>query len=83
MMMLLVAIPVSLAGLGPAEAGTAILFMALGYEASIAIVAGALPYLARLIGALEGGIWEIVEGGASALVATKRTIIERPSIQPQ
>jgi len=79
--MLLVAIPVSLAGLGPAEAGAAALFTILGYDPSVAIAAGALPYLARFIGALEGGIWEIIEGGASALVATRRMIAERPSIQ--
>src|SRR5919205_295969 len=41
--MLLVAVPVSLAGLGPAEAGAAGLFVAFGYAPAVAITAGALP----------------------------------------
>lgn len=75
--MLLVAIPVSLAGLGPAEAGAVALFAALGYDLPVAIAAGALPYFLRLVGAVEGGIWEFAEGGASALEATRRSIKQR------
>ncbi len=75
--MLLVAVPVSLAGLGPAEAGAAGLFVAFGYTPAVAITAGALPYLARLVGALEGGLGEIVESGTATLSATRRLIDER------
>jgi hypothetical protein len=75
--MLLVAIPVSLAGLGPAEAGAAALFFALGYEPAVAIAAGGLPYLARLVGAAQGGLWELFEGGTGALVAMRRIIARR------
>lgn len=79
--MLLVVIPVSLAGLGPAEVGAAALFLALGYQPSVAIVAGALPYFLRLIGAVEGGIWELIEGGASALAASRRMLEQRNLLQ--
>ena len=75
--MLLVAVPVSLAGLGPAEAGAAGLFVAFGYTPAVAITAGALPYLARLVGALEGGVFEIVESGTATIAATRRLIAER------
>ncbi len=79
--MLLVVIPVSFAGLGPAEVGAAALFLALGYQPSVAIAAGALPYFLRLIGAVEGGIWELIEGGASALAATRRVLERRNLLQ--
>ena len=75
--MLLVAVPVSLAGLGPAEAGAAGLFVAFGYAPAVALTAGALPYLARLVGALEGGLWEIVESGTATISVTRRLIGER------
>ena len=72
--MLLVAVPVSLAGLGPAEAGAAGLFVALGYTPAVALTAGALPYLARLVAALEGGALELVESGTATVSATRRLI---------
>jgi hypothetical protein len=70
---LLVALPISLAGIGPAEAGAA---AAVGYEPSIAIAAGTLPYLARLAAAAQGGIWELLETGPAAVVATRRMMLQ-------
>lgn len=77
--MLLVAIPVSLAGLGPADAGAAGLLIAAGYPAVIAATAAILPYLARLVAAIEGAAWEMIEGGSSAVAATRRLFFERAS----
>ena len=77
--LLLVAIPVSLGGLGPAEAGSAGLFVAMGQPTSVALVAGALPYLLRLVCALEGAAWELVESGSATLAATRRLILQRQS----
>jgi len=74
---LLVAIPVSFAGVGPAEAGAAGLLMALGHPLAVALAVGALPYLARLIGALEGAVWEFVDGGLATLTATRRLFSHR------
>jgi uncharacterized membrane protein YbhN (UPF0104 family) len=75
--MLLVAIPVSLAGLGPADAGVVALLIALGYDPAVALAAGALPYLARLVGAIEGGVWEVAEGGVAAVAATRQLASQR------
>jgi uncharacterized membrane protein YbhN (UPF0104 family) len=77
--LLLVAIPVSLAGLGPAEVGAAGLLLMMGYAPTVALVAGALPYLARLLGALEGAAWEFAESGSSAIVATRGLLAGRQS----
>jgi uncharacterized membrane protein YbhN (UPF0104 family) len=75
--MLLLAVPVSFAGLGLAEVGVAGLFMALGYPPVVALTAGALPYLARLIGAVEGGLWELIESGSATIAAARRLTAER------
>jgi uncharacterized membrane protein YbhN (UPF0104 family) len=75
--MLLFAIPIAVAGAGPAEAGAAALFLLLGYDPKIAVTAGILPYLARLIGALEGGAWEAAESGRNAIGEMERFIIAR------
>lgn len=75
--LLLVAIPVSLAGLGPAEAGAAAVLIALGHAPSVALVAGALPYFARLIAAFEGGLWEVLEGGIATVGATRRLLLSQ------
>jgi uncharacterized membrane protein YbhN (UPF0104 family) len=77
--LLLVAIPVSVAGLGPADAGAAGLLVAMGQPTSVALVAGALPYLLRLVAALEGAAWELVESGSATLAATRRLILQRQS----
>jgi uncharacterized membrane protein YbhN (UPF0104 family) len=70
--MLLVALPVSVAGLGPAEAGTAGLFVAMGYALPVALAASTLPYLLRLVGALEGAAWEFIESGVATATAMRR-----------
>jgi uncharacterized membrane protein YbhN (UPF0104 family) len=75
--MLFLAIPVSFAGLGPAEAGVAGVFLAMGYPASAALATGALPYLARLVGALEGAVWELLESGSVTIAAMRRLIVQR------
>ena len=75
--MLLVVVPVSLAGLGPAEVGALGLFVACGSTPAVALAAAGLPYLARLVGALQGGLWEIVESGTATVAATRRLIDQR------
>ena len=77
--LLLVAVPASFAGLGPAEAGATGIFLGMGYALPVAIAAGALPYLLRLVGALEGAAWEVVEGGSTTMSATRQLISERRS----
>jgi glycosyltransferase 2 family protein len=77
--MLLLVVPVSLAGLGPAEAGAAGLLFAMGYSPAIALAVGVLPYLARLVGALEGAVWEFVEVGSATIAALQRLNAERRS----
>lgn len=69
--MLFLAVPVSLAGIGPADAGAAALLVLLGHAVSDAVVVGALPYLARLIAAIEGGLWEFADGGRAAFAAAR------------
>lgn len=71
--LLLIAIPVSLAGIGPAEAGTAGLLMFLGYDVTSAVTIGALPYLARLVAAVQGGLWEFLDGIRAAFIALYRS----------
>jgi uncharacterized membrane protein YbhN (UPF0104 family) len=75
--LLLVAIPVSFAGLGPAEAGAASLLMATGYPVAVAVSAGAIPYFARLVGAGEGAFLEMLEGGIATLNSTRRLLAQR------
>lgn len=70
--MLLVAIPVSLAGLGPAEAGTAGLLLLLGYDVRHAVTVAILPYLARLVAAVQGGVWEFFDGARATFAALSR-----------
>jgi uncharacterized membrane protein YbhN (UPF0104 family) len=77
--MLLVAIPVSLAGLGLAEAGATGIYIALGHAPPLAAIAGALPYLARLVAALEGGIWEVADGGVVAFAAMQQILAKKPA----
>lgn len=77
--MLLVAVPVSFAGLGPAEAGAAGLLVAMGYALPVALAASALPYLMRLAGALQGAAWELIESGSATAAATRRLFAERRS----
>jgi uncharacterized membrane protein YbhN (UPF0104 family) len=75
--MLLVAVPVSFAGLGLAEAGASGLFLATGCSPAVALTAGAIPYFARLVGALEGAVWELFASGAATIAAMRRLIAER------
>jgi uncharacterized membrane protein YbhN (UPF0104 family) len=77
--MLLVALPVSFAGLGPAEVGAAGLLVAVGYPLPVAVTVGALPYLLRLVGAVEGAVWELVESGTATISATRRLMVGRNS----
>lgn len=67
--MLLIAIPASFAGLGPADAGAAGLLMLLGYDVRSAVIVGVLPYAGRLIAAAQGGAWEFFDGGKAAFAA--------------
>jgi uncharacterized membrane protein YbhN (UPF0104 family) len=77
--MLLIAIPVSFAGLGPADAGAAALLITLGCDVRSAVIVGVLPYAGRLIAAVQGGVWEFFDGGKAAFLAVFRSS-NRPSI---
>jgi len=61
--MLFIIVPVSFIGAGPIEVATAGLGLAVGLNLEQALAFVLISYLARLIAALEGGIWEIIEGG--------------------
>jgi hypothetical protein len=75
--MLLVAVPVSFAGLGLAEAGASGLFLTMGYSPAVALAAGAITYFARLVGALEEAVWEVLESGAATIATMRRLVAER------
>lgn len=60
--MLFIVLPISFIGAGPIEVATAGLGLALGLNLEQALAFVLISYLARLIAALEGGIWEIIEG---------------------
>ncbi|RYG38734.1 MAG: flippase-like domain-containing protein [Burkholderiales bacterium] len=68
---LLVAIPVSLGGVGAADVTTVTIFVAMGHTLEQSILLGALPYLARLVGAVQGGVWEMLDGGAESIARTR------------
>ena len=55
-------VPLTFAGAGPAEVAGAAVFMALGASPVEAGVLAALVYLTRLMAAIEGGLWEFLEG---------------------
>jgi uncharacterized membrane protein YbhN (UPF0104 family) len=58
-------IPLSFAGLGPAEIGAAGLLLAIGVEPGSAAVVVIIAYLGRVIGGLQGAVFEILESGAN------------------
>lgn len=55
-------IPFTFAGAGPAEVAGAAVFIALGTTPIEAAALAALVYMTRLMAAVEGGIWELVDG---------------------
>ena len=55
-------IPISFAGVGPVEAGGTAVFLAIGYTVKVAAVMVLISYSARALGAIEGGIWEMLSG---------------------
>lgn len=57
--MLAQVIPISLAGAGPAELGSGLLFAACGATTDEAVMLTTSLYLCRLVGAVEGGILEL------------------------
>lgn len=64
--MLFIVIPVSLAGVSPAEAAAVGVMAGMGISLEQAALFALLTYIARLIAAFEGGIWELYEGGGEA-----------------
>ncbi len=68
---LLVAIPISLGGVGAADVTTVAIFVAMGHTLEHSVLLGALPYLARLVGAVQGGVWEMLDGGAESIARTR------------
>ncbi len=75
--MLLVLIPISVGGIGLAEAGTVGIFILLGYPPAAAVTAGAIPYLLRLFGALQGGVLEFVESSGTTVSAVRASAAAR------
>jgi uncharacterized membrane protein YGL010W len=57
------AIPISALGIGAGEAVGVIVFILMGIPNSAAVLLASISYAARLVGALEGGCWEVAEGG--------------------
>lgn len=64
--MLFIVIPVSFAGVSPAEAAGVGVLVGIGIPLEQATIFALLAYFARLIAALEGGIWELFEGSREA-----------------
>ena len=62
--MLSMVIPFTIAGIGPVEATGVGLLMLLGAQGSDALILVTFGFAGRLLGALQGAIWEIVEGAA-------------------
>lgn len=65
--MLFIVIPVSFAGVGPAEAAGVGVMAGMGLPIAQAALFTLLIYFARLVAALEGGSWELYEGWREAL----------------
>lgn len=65
--MILMVVPVAFGGFGPADAGATGLLVLLGRPSGVAVAVAALIFAARLIGGLEGGIWEIAGSGVEAI----------------
>jgi len=66
-------IPISIGGLGATEVGTSLILIALGTPEASAMVAGSICYLARLMVAVEGGVWELASrDGRRAAAAAMR-----------
>jgi uncharacterized membrane protein YbhN (UPF0104 family) len=65
--MILMIVPVAFGGFGPADAGATGLLVLLGRPSGVAVTVAALIFAARLIGGLQGGIWEIADSGVEAI----------------
>jgi uncharacterized membrane protein YbhN (UPF0104 family) len=65
--MILMVLPVAFGGFGPADAGATGLLILLGQPPGVAVTVAALIFAARLIGGIEGGIWEIADSGVEAI----------------
>ena len=61
--MLLMIIPFTILGAGPVEASAVAIFIFLGLNLNDSIIMASLGYLARIIGAFQGAVWEIIDGG--------------------
>ena len=64
-------VPLSLIGAGPGEAAAVAAFVLLGVEQQAAVVIALVGYLAKLVTAIEGGVWEIA-GDARRMIAGRR-----------
>lgn len=69
--MLFVVLPISFAGAGPIEVANIAMLLALGMSMEQAVAFTLLSYLARLVAAFEGGVWEIWEGGVMAFTRSR------------
>lgn len=65
--MMFIILPFSVAGAGSMEIAGVAMLLALGMSTEQAVAFTLLSYLARMVAAFEGGIWEIWEGGLMAI----------------
>lgn len=70
--MLLIVAPISIGGAGAADVAVVAIFVTMGFDLNDALVLGALCYVARLTAAVQGGLWEMLEGGRDSLRAFQR-----------
>lgn len=64
--LLFIVIPLSFAGVGPAEAAGVGIMAGMGIPLEQAAIFALLAYFARLVAAFEGGAWELYEGWREA-----------------
>lgn len=60
--MIFVVLPVSFAGAGPVEGAGLAVLIAMGLPLEEALLFIMIAYIAKLIAALEGGVWEFIDG---------------------
>lgn len=59
---MLMMVPLSLGGAGAAEATGVIIWMWLGFELETALILTAVPFVLRLLAAIQGACWEVYDG---------------------
>lgn len=62
--MLFLVVPVSVFGAGATELASGIVYVQQGLSVESAVILAAITYAYRLVGAIQGGIWEVSEAAA-------------------